>query len=94
MAIVLNEEIAKSSPCVCYNYDGNEICWTAGCVGILTDEQEKKYCKEKISKGEISPKLKQSMNRFAHAVEICKDDYKKMGYDNYWQCLSEHLKAK
>lgn len=94
MAIILDEEIASMTPCTCYKYNEKDICWTEGAVGILTDEEEKKYCIEKIYKGKISENMKKRMDRFAHAVEVCKNDYRKMGYDNYWQCISEHMKQK
>lgn len=90
MAIIVDEEIARHSPCTCYTYDDKQICWSIGAIGVLSDRQEKEFCKEKVVKGNLPPQMQKRMEVFAHAVDVCKDDYRKMGYDNYWECIREH----
>ena len=91
MAILVDEEIAKHSPCTCYVYDnGKKICYSIGAIGVLSDEQEREFCKEQIVKGDLPPQMQERMDIFAHAVEVCKDTYREMGYDNYWDCIRVH----
>lgn len=73
--LVVSEEVARSTPCTCYEYEihgkTKRLCWSAGVVGTLTDEQERLYCnppivkkdgkgiRERIKKiGQISSKCK------------------------------------
>lgn len=50
MSKVVDEELAMSSPCKCYVFAeprtkaANRLCYVKGCKGMLTDEQEEKYC--------------------------------------------------
>ena len=95
MAIIVDDEIAKHSPCTCYVYDnGKKICYSIGAIGVLSDEQEKQFCKEQIVKGDLPPQMQERMDTFAHAVEVCKDTYREMGYDNYWDCIRVHTENK
>lgn len=91
MALVVDEFLARMSPCVCYKYDGKDICWSAGCIGTLTDEQEKKYCREKIYKGRVSERVKKRWKKFAEVVDYC-EKWFEHGYDNYWECMSKETK--
>ena len=94
MAIIVDKEVARHSPCTCYVYDdGKQICYSIGAIGVLSDEQEKEFCKEKVVKGNLPPQMQKRMKIFAHAVEVCKDNYRQMGYDNYWDCISEHTEG-
>ena len=40
--IVVDEELAKKSPC--YQIDDTELIYSKGIIGVLNDEQVKKYC--------------------------------------------------
>jgi len=71
MAFVLDEEIAKTSPCTCYEYDGKYICWSHACIGTLTDEQEKMFCNPRIVKGEVSEKTRERWKQFSEMAEYC-----------------------
>lgn len=43
--IVVDEEVAKATPCRCVEYKpGKYLCWSRGIVGALTDVQEGLYC--------------------------------------------------
>lgn len=42
--VILDEAVAKSSPCSCFQYEGRDLCWSKGIVGMLTEDQQKFYC--------------------------------------------------
>lgn len=69
--IVVNEAVAKASPCRCVEYKPSKfLCWSPGIVGALTDEQEKLYCPtiEKIER----PGMVERMSKWQEAVDACK----------------------
>ena len=52
MARIINEELARDTICTCYLFkiDGKleDVCWTKGAIGMLTEAQEREYCAGKI----------------------------------------------
>lgn len=69
--IVVNEALAKASPCRCIEYrPGKKLCYSRGVVGGLSDEQEKIYCPtvEEL----VSPGLEKRLKDWMGAVEVCK----------------------
>lgn len=67
--IVVNEEVAKRSPCKCYVVtmpDGREVllCYSKGIIGTLTKEQIKIYCPQ-IIKLPAPKKLAERLRKFA-----------------------------
>lgn len=53
MGLVVDELEARNTPCKCvriHKDDGTyeDICWSKGVIGILSDEQEKLYCPSKM----------------------------------------------
>jgi len=74
--IVINEELAKATPCRCIEYrPGKKLCFSRGCVGALSDEQEKLYCnpEEKLE----SPGLEKRMEHWMESVSICNPEIAK-----------------
>jgi len=82
---VVDEEVARTSPCTCYKLDGSDLCFSKGIIGTLTNEQEQKYCPTKIYKE--SEKIKRRLENFKKCVEKCKD--KPLG--DYLECMSKCL---
>jgi len=85
--VVINEELAKRSPCECYiiELDGKktDICFSKGIIGQLTEEQEQKYCPIRVDITEEYAKnnpvylkayedLKKRLKEFIEASEECK----------------------
>jgi len=67
--IVVDEELAKATPCTCIEYrPGRYICWSKGVVGALSDVQEELYCNPRIVKeGRIPARIE----AFLEASDIC-----------------------
>lgn len=71
--IVVNEELAKKSPCTCYEVelpDGRKLllCWAKGIIGMLSKEQIEKYCPKKI----IKPAPERLKRRYIKFIEAAK----------------------
>ena len=68
--IVVDEEKAKSTPCKCIKYDGKDLCWSPGVIGLLRQDQIAKYCPTKHY--EEKPKLIKHLNEFKKIAEETK----------------------
>lgn len=69
--IVVNEALAKSTPCQCIEYrPERKLCLSKGVIGALSDEQERIYCPETIPFE--SPAVEKRLIGWAEAVEVCK----------------------
>lgn len=71
--IVVNEEVAKSTPCKCYKIilpNGKEVilCWSEGIIGMLSKEQIKKYC-TKLEIEEAPESIKRRLTKFYEAAK-------------------------
>lgn len=95
MGLVVDEVIAKNSPCKCYvipsrhgDIDHKELlCWSKGIIGALTDWQETIYCpdKEIIEDGK---KLKRHIIEFSEAIAKCKG----LPFTDFIECVKRELK--
>ena len=74
MGVVINEEVAKKTPCTCYKLDGELICWSKGIIGTMTDEQESTYCTSKDIKP-ATGELKDRINKFTEAIHSAQERY-------------------
>ena len=68
--IVVDEDKAKSTPCKCIRYDGKDLCWSPGVIGLLRQDQIAKYCPTKHY--EEKPKLIKHLNEFKKIAEETK----------------------
>lgn len=68
--IVVDEAKAKSTPCKCIRYDGKDLCWSPGVIGLLRQDQIVKYCPTK--EYEEKPKLVEHLNEFKKIAEETK----------------------
>ncbi|MEO0190722.1 MAG: hypothetical protein ABIL18_07055 [candidate division WOR-3 bacterium] len=68
MAIIVDEEVAKIGACHGYSdpKTGEKYLWMAGAIGMLSDEQEKTYCKTIRLNGERVPRR---IQEFKEAVK-------------------------
>lgn len=70
--ILVNPSRAEADPvCKCYDIDG-KLCFKSGIVGALDDSQKRAYCKQIIT--EESPELKQRVNKFREASNVCVEE--------------------
>jgi len=95
--IVVDEEVAKASPCRCIEYrPGKKLCFSKGIVGALSDEQEKLYCptEEKL----VSPGLQKRLESWMESVDTCKAEIAKVPPGErlkpWLSCMSRELKAR
>lgn len=66
--VVLDEATAKATPCSCFTYEGRDLCWSKGIVGMLKPEQQEVYCVAgKTYKAQ--PKLVERYESFAEAAQ-------------------------
>ena len=69
--IVIDEEVAKATPCSCYEYEPEKfVCWSKGVIGTLTDAQEAMYCNPRIVKKDKG--IAERIRKFKEAVEAVK----------------------
>jgi len=95
--IVVNEAVAKASPCRCFEYEpGKKLCFSKGIVGALSDEQEKIYCPT-IEKLE-SPGLERRLKSWMGAKTICKAEIEPIPkgerLEPWLHCMSRELAAR
>lgn len=95
--IVVNEAVAKTSPCRCIEYrPGEKLCFSKGIVGALSDEQEKIYCPtvEEL----VSPGLEERLKGWMAAVGVCKAEIESIPKGErlgpWLTCMSRELEAK
>ena len=92
MAKIRNEELALSTPCTCFIKEGQQkICYSDGAIGVLSEEQIEKYCSAGVIKKDIPEDMEKGITLFGKTAEIC-SDYKSMGYNDYWDCVSDNMK--
>ena len=71
---VLDEARAVGSSCKCFGYDDKDYCFSKGVIGLLTQDQEKKYCA--LGKNyTVAPGIKK---HFAEFSEAAKEAHKKI----------------
>lgn len=68
--IVVDEDKAKNTPCKCVVFNGKELCWSPGIIGMLRQDQIAKYCPTK--KYEEAPKLKAHLEEFKKVAKETK----------------------
>jgi hypothetical protein len=70
-AIVVNEALAKATPCECTRVDDSEICFSKGCVGALSEADKVLYCNPKVYVER--PGLAERIRKFKEAVAEAKE---------------------
>lgn len=95
--IVVNEVVAKTSPCRCIEYrPGKKLCFSKGIIGALSDEQEEIYCPTTVPLE--SPGLERRMKSWMGAVETCKVEIAEIPkgerLEPWLSCMSRELAAR
>lgn len=75
-AIVVNEALAKVTPCQCTKVDESEICFSKGCIGGLSEADKKLYCNPKVYVER--PALAERIRKFKEAVAEAKEKIKEI----------------
>jgi hypothetical protein len=93
--IVVDEALAKATPCRCYDIDGKLMCFSKGIIGTLDQAQIDLYCKEKqIVKEGIAKRVA----KFREAAEVCKARIKDIPKGErlkpWLECMSKELRAR
>ena len=95
MGVVIDEELAKKTGCLCYQIGPTKepwdlLCWSKGVIGTLTDRQEAKYCPTK----EIKPAtegLKDRLEKFIESIHAAQKRYKGEGIQKWLDLVSEEM---
>lgn len=95
---VVDEGLARSTPCVGYRLDGGELVWSKGITGALDEKQRALYCGEMVWKEEPE-RLKQRVAVFKQAATVCRDRVAALEDPverlvAYRQCMSEEARAR
>lgn len=97
MGIVINEEVAKTTPCKCFQLKADELlCFSKGILGAMSDPQEEIYCTEK----HIEPAThgqKKRIAAFTEAVQQAKERYEaegKPGKGRWQELVGEEAEKK
>jgi hypothetical protein len=72
--IVVDRDIAASTPCRCAKVGESEICFSRGVVGALDAGQKEAYCKPKVYFE--SPGLEKRLGEFKEAVAAAQEKIK------------------
>jgi len=98
--LVVDEARARATSCKCVEYAPNKrLCWSAGIIGAMTDEQEREYCPTTY---DISrPGTVERMRKWRESVDACKGELAKIPnatgeerVTTWLRCMSSALSAK
>jgi hypothetical protein len=94
--IVVNEALAKSSPCRCATLDGSELCFSRGIVGALDKGEKKLYCPTKtyFESAGLTERLKKFKEAVAAAQEKVKHIPKGERLEPWLAAMSEELEKR
>jgi len=75
MGIVIDEELARRTPCTCFKIGETEepkdvLCFSHGIIGTLTNEQDVKFCTQRIIKPSEDG-IRKRVELFREASDIC-----------------------
>lgn len=95
--IVVNEAVAKATPCRCIEYRPDKyLCFSKGVVGALSDPQEALYCNPREMME--SPGLERRLKGWMGAVTICKAEIEPIPKGErlgpWLHCMSRELTAR
>ena len=95
MGLVVDRDTARTTGCHGYQMDGEKFLWSPGVIGMLSDPQEKIFCKgePKIKKGkrQVPKKLRKRWKFFKKSAAKCsrKTRGKKDRLPKFLSCMSE-----
>lgn len=101
MGIIVDEEIAKRSPCTCHKIGPTDnpedlICFSPGIIGALTNVQDREYCPSKLIVKE--DRIRERVEKFRAASETCEIETEKYPKGQRLlpriQCMSRELKKR
>ena len=73
--IVIDESVAKATPCTCYRIDETEMCFSRGIIGTLSPAQREAYCV--AGKTFKEEGITRRVKKFKEAATICKAEIEK-----------------
>jgi hypothetical protein len=95
--IVIDDAVARTSPCHRMRINGGELVFSKGIVGALDEGQRELYCPETIEV-ELTPEQQKRYGIFKDAVVVCQtriQDIPKGERLGPWlKCMSEETKKK
>jgi hypothetical protein len=95
MGLVVDKEIAKRTACHGYKNPstGEYYLWSEGIIGMLSDNQEKKYCTEIITTTKVPERFKIFKNIASSCSAKVRKEYPKgKRLLPYLECMSIHAK--
>jgi len=90
--LVVHPEVARKTPCRCFEYEGETYCWSPGVIGLISGKKEphliEEFCKIRVP---ADPGLKHRFLTFTQAVKEAKKEYEKEGggVGKWWEKLGE-----
>jgi len=93
--IVVDEAVAKATPCICYDVDGKLMCFSKGIIGTLDQGQIEAYCPEKKI---VKEGIARRVAKFREAAEVCKLEIKDIPkgerLEPWLKCMGRELRAR
>jgi len=93
--LVIHPEVAEATPCKCFEYEGEEYCWSPGVLGLISGkknpDQMARFCKVKQP---ASPRAKERIARFKKAIEEAHRKWEEEGggVREWWKKVGESLR--
>jgi len=92
---VIDVARAEATPCTCFSYDGAEMCWSPGILGLMSSqknpEQIRRYCA--VGKTPDGSGVKQRFAKVKTAVEEAHEEWEKKGggLSGWWSEVAKSL---
>jgi hypothetical protein len=93
---VIDAEKARSTPCKCFEYEGETFAWSPGVLGLISSRKNPEQFKEFCALGCLPARegIKERFGRIRGAIGRAKKAYEREGGGpaKWWEKVGEELK--
>jgi hypothetical protein len=92
---VVDEAKAKSTPCKCFRFEGDEFCWSPGVLGLISSKknpgQMEEFCA--LGKEPASAGAQKHFNKIKQAVAAAHQEWEKQGggLKSWWRNVADQM---
>lgn len=72
--VIIDEGLARDTPCRALNAEGSRQVFSQGIVGALSDKEQILYCKSGIDEIELSPEMAKRQKILREATTLCQKE--------------------
>lgn len=91
--IVVDEGIARATPCECLELDGAEDCYSKGVIGGLDAGQKALFCNPRVAR-EASPAQRERVEMFRSCGQAVKSLPKGERLEPFFSCIDREQRAR